>query len=91
MNIKNNNKFTFDYGKLFRIIFKPLGGNILYGSQKTKEKIINENDRKILYSKIPSYIWGMKCIESIFILRKIYEWDLPEDIIKYTLQFIIKN
>jgi hypothetical protein len=45
---------------------------------------LTENERLILYSKL-SYFH-----ELIFHIRKLCEWDLPEDVIKYMFQFITK-
>jgi hypothetical protein len=96
--LKSVNGFSYDYGQLFGI-YKSFSEFTKNCSWELYDIDINENDTQTLYSKIPSYVSGKKCISLIFLLRELCKNDLPlevalsglpEDVIKYMVQFIIK-
>jgi hypothetical protein len=95
LTINNNNKFSSDYGKLFRIKLNDVHNNYdcvvkSYCYHTMEEENINEDEKMLLYSKIPAWVMGKKCIELIFCMREVCKDELPEDVIKYMIQ-MIKN
>jgi hypothetical protein len=83
--IGNLNKFNDNYGKSYNME--------VYGSEYNfllfaNDKYLIENEQFILYSKIPA--WRDRYVELIFYARELCINDLPDDVIKYILQFITK-
>lgn len=76
----NLNEFSNNYGNLYELgLFGSDYNFILIANNK----YINENDNFVLYSKIPAF--RDKYIETIFYIKCLYENNLPEDVVKYTI------
>jgi hypothetical protein len=82
--ITNSSTFSPYYGRLFKI----KRNYSVFNDYKVEAEKIYKNDREILYSKIPSWVEGRKCIKAIFYIKEVCKNELPEDVIKYMLQFI---
>jgi hypothetical protein len=79
------NEFKDDYGQLYELSLFGNKGNFLLFEY---DKYIDDDDRLVLYSKIPA--WRDKHVELGFYIREVCKSDLPNDVIKYMLK-IIKN